>query len=91
MKTSQILVVCLSLIVGYIAATALNRPSSAQPPPPQPAGHEPAVWRYQLTAPSGGAFGGVIILTDTASGRCWVRSGFQGANWEDLGTPVDRK
>jgi hypothetical protein len=27
MKTSQVLVVCLSLFIGYIAATALNRPS----------------------------------------------------------------
>jgi hypothetical protein len=84
MRTSQLIVICTSLLAGYIAARDLDRPTSAQPPTPQSLGQELAVRRYQLTAPSGGGFGGVIILTDTATGRYWIRAGFQGARWEDL-------
>jgi len=91
MKKSQVFVVCLSLLVGYIAATFLNRTSSAQPPAPQVAGHEAAVWRYQLTAPSSGGFSGVVLLTDTVTGHCWVRGNFVGSEWQDWGSPAERK
>jgi hypothetical protein len=90
MKTSQVLVVCLSLLVGYIAATALNRPSSAQPPAPQPAGQEVAVWRYQLTAPIEGDLSGYAIVTDTATGHCWRRYSNQ-QRWEDWGSPAQQR
>ncbi|MGO9469966.1 MAG: hypothetical protein ACLQIB_39395 [Isosphaeraceae bacterium] len=90
MKTSQIIVVCLALVVGYIAASALNRPSSAQPPAPQPVGQELAVWRYQLTVPTQGEFENFAFLTDTATGRCWRR--YSTANqWDDWGSPAERK
>jgi hypothetical protein len=87
MRKSQVFVTFLSFAVGFIAATALNRLSSAQPPAPQPMHQEVAVWRYQLTAPTGGAFDGCAILTDTATGHCWWHASFQGAKWEDWGLP----
>jgi hypothetical protein len=88
MRTSQLIVIWVLLLVGYIATTALNRPSSAQPPAPQPVGHELAVWRCQLNAASGGAFSGAIILTDTATGWCWIRSGLQGPIGKTLDRPL---
>jgi hypothetical protein len=91
MKKSQVIIACLSIVIGYISATALNRPSSAQPLAPQRVGQEVAVWRYQLTVPTVGGFSGVMILTDTATGRCWIRGNYQGANWQDLGLPPDQK
>jgi hypothetical protein len=91
MRTSQVLLVCLSLLVGYMAATALNRSSLAQPPAPQPSRHDVAAWRYQLTAPENGAFSNIILLTDTATGHCWMRANYQGAKWEDFGSPAERK
>jgi hypothetical protein len=90
MKTSQVLVVCLSLFVGYIAATALNRPSAAQPPAPQPVGQELSVWRYQLTVPVQGQFDGSAIVTDTATGQCWRRF-WNGNDWQDWGSPARQK
>jgi hypothetical protein len=89
MKTSQVLVVCLSLLVGYIAATALNRPSSAHPPQ-QPPNQETAVRRYQLTVPSHGELENFAFLTDTATGHCWRRF-YTGNQWEDWGSPAQRK
>jgi hypothetical protein len=91
MRKHQILTIGISLLVGYLLATSLNRTSSGQPPAPQPAAQEVAVWRYQATVPIQGAFGGVIILTDTATGRCWTHGNFQGADWVDLRSPADRK
>ena len=91
MKKSQIIVVCLSVLAGYAFATALNRPSSAQPPAPQAAGQGVAVWRYQITVPPEGGFSGVVILTDTATGHCWLHGNLQGAQWQDWGSPADRK
>jgi hypothetical protein len=87
MKPSRMLAACLLLLVGYIAATALNRPSSAQPPAPHPAGQEVAVWRYQLTAPIEGNLSGYAILTDTATGQCWRRY-VNEQRWEDWGSPA---
>jgi hypothetical protein len=90
MKTSPIFTVCLALAVGYIAANALNRPSAAQPLAPQPVGQEVAVWRYQLTAPVEGHFQGSLILTDTATGRCWFRPS-SARDWQDWGSPAGKK
>jgi hypothetical protein len=72
MSRSQILVVCLSIVVGYILATALNRPTVGQPARPEPFAQEGQVWRYQLM---GGGPGGYpsLILTDTVTGRVWIR------------------
>jgi hypothetical protein len=50
MSKSTILTVCLSISVGYIVATSLNRSSAGQPPLPKPVGQEGQVWRYQLMA-----------------------------------------
>jgi hypothetical protein len=90
MKTPQIILVCLSLLAGYIAATALNRPSSAQHPAPQLASQEVVVGRYQLTVPIEGRCNGDAFLTDTATGHCWRRIG-NGNTWEDWGSPTERK
>jgi hypothetical protein len=90
MKTSQIFVVCLSLLVGYIAATALNRPSSAQPQPPQPVGQEIVIGRFQLTVPIEGKSNGDAFLTDSATGHCWRHIGI-GDRWEDWGLPTGQK
>jgi hypothetical protein len=89
MRTSQIAVVCLSLLVGYVAATALNRPSSAQPPAPQPVDQEGSVWRYQLVSVGNGGFP-TVVLTDTATGRVWVRQSAPaiGDQWHALGSPA---
>jgi hypothetical protein len=90
MKKSQIIVVCVSLAVGYIAATSFNRTSAGQPPAPQPVGQEVAVWRYQLTVPIEGIYDGYAILTDTATGHCWKRYHNED-KWEDLGSPTGQK
>src|SRR6516162_3155218 len=90
MKTSQILVACLALLAGYVAATALNRPSSAQAPAAvaQPVGQNTAVWRYQATVPDKGYYENYIIVTDTATGHCWAHDGNDRLDhWQDLGSP----
>jgi hypothetical protein len=91
MRMSQVVVVCLSLLVGYIGSTSLNRPSSAQPPPPRPVGVDVSVWRYQTIAPTEGPFSGCLLLTDTVTGHCWIRRGYQGSKWEDYGSPAEGK
>ena len=91
MRKPQILTIGLSLLVGYLLAMSLNRTSSGQPSAPQPAIQEAVVWRYQLTTPIGGAFSDTAILTDTATGRCWIHSSAQNSQWVSLGSPVDRK
>ncbi|MGO9916324.1 MAG: hypothetical protein ACLQIB_16710 [Isosphaeraceae bacterium] len=91
MRNRQILTVSLSLLLGYLLASSLNRTSSGQPPAPQPAGQVAAVWRYQLTAPTDGGFKDLVILTDTATGHCWIRNNTTAGQWNDLGSPVDRK
>ena len=93
MRKPQILTICLSILVGCILASTLNRTLSGQPPQPQPALQEAVVWRYQLTAPIEGAFSGHIILTDTATGRCWTHLARDARNakdndWVALGSPA---
>jgi hypothetical protein len=93
MQRSQVVVICLSLFAGYIAAAALNRPSSAQVSAPQQVekeGAQTVPFRYQLTAPAGGPFAGYLILTDTATGRCWWRFN-NSADWQHWGSPAQRK
>ena len=74
MRKSPILAFCLALTAGDLLATVLNRPSVGQPPameplpPPQPG----AAWRYQVTVAKEGNYP-LLILTDTATGHCWVR------------------
>jgi len=91
MRKDQILTIVSSLLLGYLLASSLNRTSSGQPPAPQPAAQEVAIWRYQATVPTQGSYDGVIILTDTATGRCWTHGNFQGADWVALNSPADRK
>jgi len=90
MKSSQILIVALSLLAGYIAAATLNRTSAGQPPVPPIAGQDIAVWRYQLTVPTQGNFDGYAILTDTATGHCWIRHStwLEKGQWTDIGAPA---
>jgi hypothetical protein len=89
MRRSQILVVCLSIAVGYILATALNRPSVGQPPRPEPIAQEGQVWRYQVMGAGEGSFP-TLILTDTITGRVWVRLTLPNArdDWRALGSPA---
>jgi hypothetical protein len=71
MNKSTILTVCLSISVGYILATSLDRTSAGQPPQPVPVGQEGQVWRYQLLATADS--GSRVLLTDTLTGRVWWR------------------
>ncbi len=89
MKKSQIFAVCLSLLVGYVAATSLNHTSAGQPPAPQPAGQEGQVGRYQLMS-AGEGFYPSIILTDTMTGRVWIRDSNPNIpeHWRALGSPA---
>ena len=91
MRKPQILTIGLSLFVGYLLAMTLNRTSSGQPSAPPPATQEAAVWRYQLTSPIDGGYKGYVILTDTATGHCWMRYNAGGSGWENLGSPVNLK
>jgi hypothetical protein len=95
MRKSQILVVGLALVAGYVAGGALNRPTAGQMlalealPAPQPA----AVWRFQTTVVNNGGSYPLLILTDTTTGHCWLlESGPQeDEEWRDLGTPGSLK
>jgi hypothetical protein len=91
MRKSQILVVGLALVAGYVAAVALNRPSAGQPPALEalPA-HQPSTQpRYHTTVLSTGGSYPLLILTDTTTGHCWMlESGPQEEEeWRDLGGP----
>ncbi len=89
MRKSQIVVVCLSIVVGFILATALNRPSAGQPERPEPVGHEGQVWRYQVMGIGQEGYP-TLILTDTVTGRVWVRLSQPNArdDWRALGSPA---
>jgi Flp pilus assembly protein CpaB len=71
MRKSQILVVSLAILVGYVLASALNRTSAGQPPAPRSASSEPAEGRYRV-AVSGVNPAAFVALTDTVTGRCWL-------------------
>jgi hypothetical protein len=89
MKRSQILVVCLSIATGYIVATALNRPSAGQPARPEPIAQEGQVWRYQVMGAGEGGYPN-LVLTDTVTGRVWIRSSNPKVRdeWNELGSPA---
>jgi hypothetical protein len=92
MSTSTILTVCLSIAVGYILASALNRTSAGQPPPPEPVGQEGQVWRYQLLA-AGVDSSPTMYLNDTVTGRVWWRSlneHFDPSGWHACGSPTSK-
>jgi hypothetical protein len=95
MRKSQVFVVTISLVAGYVLAIAFNRPTAGQPPalealPPQPAA---AVWRFHTTVINNGGSYPVLIATDTTNGHCWIlESGpQQDEEWRDLGTPGSAK
>jgi hypothetical protein len=72
MRKSQILVACISIVAGYILATALNRPSVGQPPRAERVEQVAQVLRYQLMG-SGDGTSHRLFLTDTVTGRVWSR------------------
>jgi hypothetical protein len=89
MSKSTILTVFLSISVGYIVATSLNRSSAGQPPLPEPVGQERKVWRYQLLA--AGESNTRVFLTDTVTGRVWWRPAnerFDPSGWHACGSPA---
>src|SRR5262249_18018713 len=94
MRKSPILAVGLALATGYILAPALNRPPAGQPPAlePLPAPQPAAAWRYQVTVAKEGHYP-LLILTDTATGHCWVRESnpHDGDDWHDFGAPAASK
>ena len=91
MRKSQVLVVALSLVAGYVLAIALNRPTAGQPPALEalPTSPPAAVWRFHTTVINTGGSYPVLILTDTTNGHCWIlESGPQEEEpWRDLGIP----
>ena len=91
MRKSQVLVVGLALVAGYVLAVALNRPTAGQPPAidPLPAPHAAASWRFHTTVLNNGGSYPLLILTDTTTGHCWMlESGPQEEEeWRDLGKP----
>ncbi len=91
MRKSQVLVVGLALVAGYVLAIALNRPTAGQPPAvePLPAPQPAAVWRFHTTVINGGGSYPLLILTDTTDGHCWLRdsSPQDDDEWRDLGRP----
>ncbi len=91
MRKSQLLTIGLSMLVGYLLAMSLNRTTSGQPPVPRAVVQEAPLWRYQLTAPGTGGFSDYLVVTDTVTGHCWVRTSRVGGPWQDLGTPADQR
>ncbi|MHB1560096.1 MAG: hypothetical protein ACYC61_21810 [Isosphaeraceae bacterium] len=95
MRNAQMLVVGLSLLSGYVLAMAVNRPIAGQSPSiaPLPDRPAPVVARYQTTIVSSNQSYPLLILTDTATGHCWVReSGPQDEDeWRDLGAPASAR
>ena len=91
MSKSTILMVCLSIAVGYILAASLNRTSAGQPPPPEAVGREGQVWRYQLMGTGDGPKP-TLFLTDTVTGRVWSRETHDRASdeWRAYGSPATR-
>jgi hypothetical protein len=89
MRRSQIFIVSLSIVAGYILATALNRPSVGQPPLPTPVAQEGQVLRYQVTTAGGGSYP-ELFLTDTVTGRIWSRASNPDDNqgWHPYGSPA---
>lgn len=95
MRKSQVLVVGLALMAGYVLAVALNRPTVGQPPALEalPA-HEPTTLsRFHTTVLNNGGSYPLLILTDTTTGHCWMlESGPQEEEeWRDLGAPGSAK
>ncbi len=95
MRNAQVLVVGLALLSGYVLAMAINRPSAGQSPAIDPLPDRPAtvVSRYQTTIVASNQPYPLLILTDTATGHCWVReSGPQEEDeWRDLGAPASAR
>jgi hypothetical protein len=95
MRKSQVLVVGLALMAGYVLAAALNRPTAGQPPALEalPAQQPAAIWRFHTTVLNTGGSYPLLILTDTTTGHCWMlESGPQEEEeWRDLGAPGSPK
>jgi hypothetical protein len=89
MRKSTILTVCLSITLGYVLATSLNRTTAGQPPLPEPVGQEGQVWRYQLMF-AGEGHTPVLFVTDTVTGRVWSRGTHERASdeWHPYGSPA---
>ena len=91
MRKSQVLIVGLALVAGYVLAVALSRPTAGQPPALDalPA-HQPVTpSRFHTTVLNNGGTYPLLILTDTITGHCWLlESGPQDEEeWRDLGAP----
>jgi hypothetical protein len=85
MRRSTILVVCLSIAVGYVLAIGLNRTSTGQPPAPEAVSQEGQVWRYQLSQSGDGSW---LFLTDTVTGKVWYRVVNRDREWQAYGLPT---
>ena len=93
MRRTQILVVGLAIVVGYILASVLNQPTAGQPSMPRPAPQEPAEGRYRVAVTGDNANASNVVVTDTVTGRCWLAHYVLGGqfSWLDLGSPVPAK
>jgi hypothetical protein len=87
MNKSTILTVCLSIAVGFILASALNRSSAGQQPPPETVGREGQVWRYQLLQASDNSYVRVY-LNDTVTGRVWAHGMKSDDKWLAFESPA---
>ena len=70
MRKSQVLVVGLALVAGYVLAVALNRPTVGQPPALEalPVHQPDAVARFHTTVLNNGGSYPLLILTDIITG-----------------------
>jgi hypothetical protein len=90
MSRSTILVVCLSIAVGYILANGFNRSSAGQPPEPVAGALEGRVCRYQFSHSADGRYP-AMFLTDTVTGRVWSRGFNTDSQWHAFGSPAEGK
>jgi hypothetical protein len=84
------------VVAALILGVCLGPRTAAQPGGEAPKA-EATPGRYQVThlASARGANGfqeaDAVVVLDTASGRCWVRTTAEADQWHDLGSPAQTK
>jgi hypothetical protein len=82
MRRSTILTLGCFLGLCFLLGQLLARPTSGQAEVAAP--RTPG--RFQMSA----SIANVIVI-DTSTGQCWMKSGLDEKNWTDLGSPAAQK